>query len=139
MKPRSTALVLVAGLAAPAFGQNWTNSGGNAGRNGETAQSGPDAATVLWATGRPSIIAWQPVIDSGRIFMVRQTGFPPEPNSDLSPVIAMNLDTGAELWPKTIPFSSGQWTTWIAGVNGGRVYVSRPGGGGNVTPPPNGQ
>ena len=43
---------------------------------------GPDTASILWSGGRPSIIAWQPVIEANRVFMVRQTGFPPggEPN-----------------------------------------------------------
>src|ERR1051326_2096257 len=137
---RSRSLPLLAGLAAsPALASDWTNSGGNAGRNGLTSEIGPDAATVLWATGRPSIIAWQPVTMGGRVFMVRQTGFPPESNSDLSPVIAMDLETGAELWPRNIQFNSGDWTTWVAGARDGKVYASRSGGGGNVYPPPNGQ
>jgi hypothetical protein len=74
-----------------------------------------------------------------RIFMVRQSGFPPEPGSNLSPVIAMDLSTGAELWPRNIQFNTGDWTTWVAGARDGKVYASRSGGGGNVFPPPNGQ
>jgi hypothetical protein len=133
-------IALVAGAAASCLAQDWTNSGGNAGRNGLTSQVGPDAATVLWSTGRPSIIAWQPVTEGPRVFMVRQSGFPPEPNSNLSPVVGMDLNTGAELWPPVnITFNTGDWTTWVAGLNNGRVYASRSGGGGNVTPFPNGQ
>ncbi len=135
----SIPLLVLTASAGTALADDWTNSGANAGRNGQTSEIGPDAATVLWATGRSSIIAWQPVTMGSRIFMVRQSGFPPEPSSDLSPVIAMDLETGAELWPRNIQFNAGDWTTWVAGARDGRVYVSRSGGGGNVYPPPNGQ
>ena len=113
----------------PAHGQNWSNSGGNAGRNGQTGQLGPDAADVLWTGGRRSSIAWQPVIDGSTIYVVRQTGFPPEPNSDESPVVAMDLDTGQELWFADIPFEDGDWTTWIAGARDGLVFACRGGNG----------
>ncbi|HEV8112453.1 MAG TPA: PQQ-binding-like beta-propeller repeat protein [Planctomycetota bacterium] len=117
-------------LAGPAVAADWTNSGGNAGRNGLTTEIGPDAAVVLWNGGRSSIIAWQPVIEGSRVFLVRQTSFPPE--STGSPVVCQDLDTGAELWATDIPANSGDWTTWIAGVQGGRVYASRSGNGASV-------
>ncbi|MBL8761981.1 MAG: PQQ-binding-like beta-propeller repeat protein, partial [Phycisphaerae bacterium] len=79
-----------------------------------------------------SSIAWQPVIEGSRVFIVRQTGFPPEPNSDESPVVCMNLDTGQELWFRHIPWLTGDWTTWIAGVANGKVFVSRSGNGASV-------
>ncbi|MEA5557698.1 outer membrane protein assembly factor BamB family protein [Nodularia spumigena] len=122
----------VSGLALPALGQTWTNSGGNAGRNGQTSERGPDAPETIWTTAPTSVIAWQPVIEGRRVFVVRQTGFPPEPASDRSPIICFDLDTGAELWRFNIPFVTGQWTTWIAGVKDGRVYASRSGNGGSV-------
>lgn len=121
--------------AACAFADDWTNSGGNAARNGQTSEVGPDAQDLLWSGGRPSIIAWQPVIEGDRVFMVRQTGFPPggEPNG--SPIVAMDLNTGAELWPApvNIAYNSGDWTTWIAGVKNGRLYASRSGNGASVS------
>jgi outer membrane protein assembly factor BamB len=116
-------------LCAAAHAQNWSNSGGNAGRNGLTGERGPDAADVLWSGGRPSIIAWQPVTEGEMVYMVRQTGFPPEPNSDESPVVAMDLATGAELWIRHIPFETGDWTTWIAGAKDGLVFACRGGNG----------
>ncbi|MCC7389154.1 MAG: PQQ-binding-like beta-propeller repeat protein [Phycisphaerales bacterium] len=116
-------------LAGPAMGQGWSNSGGNAGRNGLTGELGPDAADLLWSGGRPSTIAWQPVIDGRTVYAVRQTGFPPEPNSDESPVVAQDLDTGQELWFRHIPFETGDWTTWIAGAKDGLVFVCRGGNG----------
>ena len=72
----ASALALNVALSAGALAQDWTNNGGNAGRDGRTTQPGPDAATQLWAGGRTSVIAWQPVIEGSRVFMVRQTGFP---------------------------------------------------------------
>lgn len=129
--PRHLSLALGCAVlaAAPALAQTWSNSGGNAGRNGLTSELGPDAPDPLWSGGRPSLIAWQPVIDGRTVYMVRQTGFPPEPNSDKSPVVAMDLDTGAELWLTNIPFESGDWTTWIAGAKNGLVFACRGGNG----------
>jgi len=47
-------------------------------------------------------------------------------------VIAMDLETGAELWPRNIQFNTGDWTTWVAGVSQGRLYASRSGNGASV-------
>ncbi len=133
---RLSALLCAAALAALGSvvraGDDWSNAGGNQGRNGQSSRWGPDAGTVLWNNGPSSIIAWQPVIEGRRVFMVRQTGFPPEPNSDKSRIYALNLDTGAELWHRDIPFQTGDWTTWVAGVKDGRVLASRAGNGASV-------
>jgi hypothetical protein len=130
------ALSLACGLTccSPAKGDDWTNSGGNAGRNGQSAERGPDAPTVLWSTGRPSIIAWLPVTLGDRLFIVRQNAFPPNNAPNDAPVVAMDLNTGAELWTVNLPFNTGDWTTFIAGARDGRVYCSRSGGGGAGTP-----
>jgi hypothetical protein len=125
----ATALLLLCAISA-SHAADWPNAGGNAGRNGQTPEVGPDAATVAWAGGRSSIIAWQPVIAGDRVFLVRQSSFPPEQTG--SPVIAMNLHTGAELWRRDLPANSGDWTTWIAGARDGRVYASRSGNGASV-------
>ncbi|MCC6675669.1 MAG: hypothetical protein IT436_00870 [Phycisphaerales bacterium] len=116
---------------------DWTNSGGNAGRNGLTSELGPDAADLLWTyTTRSSIISWLPVIEDGRVFVVRQTGFPPEPAAGTSsPVVAINLDTGAQEWIANIPFVTGDWTTWVAGVKNGRVFACRGGNGASSSAP----
>jgi hypothetical protein len=124
------ALLVLAFVAPATFAADWSNSGGNAERNGQTSEIGPDSANVLWSGGRPSIIAWQPVIEAHRVFMVRQTSFPPETTG--SPVVCQSLDTGAELWAKDIPANAGDWTAWVAGVSGGRVYAARSGNGASV-------
>ncbi len=122
--------------AGAAAGDGWTNNGGNAGRNGRTAELGPDAPDILWnGIARTTIIAWQPVIEGSRVFLVRQTGFPPAGEPHGSPVVALDLDTGAELWATHIPYETGDWTTWVAGVSGGRVYASRSGNGASVSAP----
>jgi hypothetical protein len=115
-----------------ACGQSWSNAGGNAGRNGNSDERGPDAASIIWGAASTSVIAWQPVIEGDRVFVVRQTGFPPEPASDRSPIVCLDLDSGSELWRVNLPFFTGDWTTWIAGVSGGRVYASRSGNGASV-------
>ncbi len=112
----------------PVCAPDWNNFGGNCGRYGLSSEVGPSAESLLWWGGRPSIIAWTPVIEGGRMFMVRQLAFPSgEP--DASPIVATELGTGAELWIRHLPFNSGDWTTWIAGARDGRVYASRSGDG----------
>jgi hypothetical protein len=129
----STITFLAALALAPSLHADWHNAGGNAGRNGLTSAVGPTAPDERWSGGASSIIAWQPVIEGNRMFVVRQTGFPPggEPNG--SPVIAYNVTTGGFLWDYDVPFNSGDWTTWIAGVKNGRVYASRSGNGASVS------
>ncbi|MFI4882241.1 MAG: PQQ-binding-like beta-propeller repeat protein, partial [Phycisphaerales bacterium JB064] len=126
-------IILACGIAAPTFAQQWNNSGGNAQRNGQTTEAGPSSPDVLWQGGRTSLIAWQPVIEGRRVFMVRQAAFPPE--SDRSPVVAMDLDTGDELWFRNIPARPGDWTTSVLGVKDGRVYATRAGNGSSVSAP----
>lgn len=133
MHIRFVCLITTAGLATPALSQDWCNAGGNAQRNGQTTEIGPTVPEILWDGGRTSIIAWQPVIEGRRVFMVRQAAFPPE--SDQSPVVAMDLDTGDELWFRDIPADPGDWTTSVLGVKDGRVYATRAGNGSSVSAP----
>jgi hypothetical protein len=118
-------------LLAPALlAQGWPNSGGNAQRNGLAAATyGPLAATPAWSTGPSSIIAWQPVVANGRVFVVRQTGFVPNGVPNEAPVFAFDLATGQQAWRRDLPFTTGQWTTWVLGHSDGKVYASRSGNG----------
>jgi hypothetical protein len=130
----SIAVALVLTVSAMTAEADWNNGGGNAGRNGLTSAIGPASASERWSGGASSIIAWQPVIEGNRLFVVRQTGFPPggEPNG--SPIHALDVVTGAPLYPPIhVPFNSGDWTTWIAGVKNGRLYASRSGNGASVS------
>jgi hypothetical protein len=111
---------------------SWNNSGGNAGRNGRTSATGPGTDDLLWSGGRSSIIAWQPVMENNRVFMVRQLKWPYQQPNDAY-VVAMNLKTGEELWSVVIPYNTDDWTPWIAGVKNGRVYASRSGNGASVS------
>lgn len=128
------ALAVALSLPAAASG-DWGNSGGNAQRNGLALEVGPQAATLLWSTAPSSLIAWLPVIDGRRVYIVRQTGFPPSGEPNGSPIQCLDLDTGAVLWTVHVPYSSGDWTTWIAGVSHGRLYASRSGNGASVDAP----
>jgi hypothetical protein len=111
-------------------GSDWSNSGGNARRNGLSDTTGPKAADLLWSGGRSSIISWLPMTEDNRLFVIRQTGWPGSQHD--SPIVAMDLSTGEELWTKEIPYNTNDWTTWIAGVKNGQVYASRSGNGASV-------
>jgi hypothetical protein len=126
------AALLLALAAGPLQAGDWTNNGGNAARNGLSTEVGPSAPSFLWGSAPSSIIAWQPMVVGSRVFLVRQTGFPPggEPNG--SPVVCLDLDSGAVLWTRHIPYVAGDWTTWLLGASNGLVYASRSGNGGTV-------
>lgn len=136
MKPHvgklAMGLIVIALCVAPAaLGDDWNNMGGNAGRYALSDELGPTKPELLWQGSRTSLIAWHPVIEGRRAFMVRQAGWPAqEPN--VSPVVAHDLDTGQELWRQDIPFNPLDWTTWVAGVYGGRVFAARSGNGASV-------
>ena len=124
--------VTAALLVSAAGAQDWPNAGGNSQRNGLTSEVGPTGPDLLWSGGASSLISWQPVISGDRVFVVRQTNFVPSNVPNDSPVICYELDTGVELWRRSIPFDTGDWTTWIAGAADGKVYVGRSGNGSSV-------
>jgi len=117
---------------APMVSDDWNNSGGDAGRNGLSRATGPGESDPIWIGGRSSLIAWQPVTEGHRVFMVRQQKWPYNQPHDAY-VVAMNLQTGEELMAVEIPYEDGDWTPWIAGVKNGRVFVSRSGNGATVS------
>jgi hypothetical protein len=123
-------LVLLS-AARPCSAADWTNNGGNSGRNGLSTETGPTGADLLWSGGRSSLIAWHPVIEGNRVFMVRELRWPNQQPGD-SPVVAMDLSTGGEEWAVDLPYNSGDWTAWIAGVKNGMVYASRSGNGASI-------
>lgn len=125
-------MLLHASFASLALASDWTNSGGNAGKNGRALEPGPTAATSAWSGSASSIIAWQPIVSGGRVFQVRQTGFPPAGEPNGSPIVCQSLATGATLWTKHIPYNAGDWTTWVGGASNGKIYASRSGNGASV-------
>lgn len=128
----ATSLLLLASTSASA---DWSNVGGNAGRNGLAASIGPGAPTVRWSVGPSSIIAWHPSIEGDRVFTIRQTGFVPSGVPDESKVYALDLVDGSVLWSKSIPFEAGDWTTVLYGVRNGRVFAGRGGNGSSSSAP----
>lgn len=125
---------LLSAAIGPARGADWTNSGGNAGRNGLSLEIGPLTAELAWSASRTSIIAWLPVTEGERVFSVRQVQWPYQQPNDAY-VVAQDLLTGEELWAVVLPYEDGDWTPWIAGVMGGKVYASRGGNGATVAAP----
>jgi outer membrane protein assembly factor BamB len=103
---------------------DWRNSGGNAERSGHSSEAGPSTASLLWRGGPHSVIGWQAFTEGGRMFVVRQEGFPPDADSV---IYALDLQTGAEIWRQSLPRRKHQFSAWIAGVNAGVVYASRSG------------
>jgi hypothetical protein len=158
-----TSTLLLSGLAQAQV-QNWSTGGANSRQNGLVSVDGPDTPNVLWQGGEFSYIAYQPFIEGRSLFTVRQNDWvfniqPGNLNPTDSPIIAMNLDTGAELWRVNLPLDqiedvppdpelddflfprswlpevNNDWTTWIFGVSNGRLYASRSGNGGRVASP----
>jgi outer membrane protein assembly factor BamB len=121
-------------VAGPTAGQDWTNLGGNASRNGMSSVRGPMSDQLAWGKTDFSIITWHPFIMDGRVFAIRQSGFPGVTAGD--ELIAWDLETGAELWRTVVPYGGDpdtEWIAYIAGVHDGRVYTAR-GGSGRQTP-----
>ncbi len=131
----TTSLALL--LSTAALAQDWSNSGGNAARNGQSQSLGPIASTDLrWSTPSTSIIAWHPVTLGERIFAIRETGFPTNGGAANDALVCWSLATGAELWRITLPFSGNttqDWIAWVAGAANDTVYASRSGNGASVS------
>jgi hypothetical protein len=126
----SIAIALIL-LVTAAHGADWTNSGGNPERNGISPEVGPTSANLAWSGARSSLIAWLPVTEGERVFTVRQAKWPDQQPNDAY-VVAMNIQTGAELWATVLPYNTGDWIPWVGGVCQGRVYASRSGNGASV-------
>ena len=124
-----TGLALCTLLSTPAAAQDWSNYGGGPGRNGQARLAGPTSAIQLWSTvGDSSLIAWHPFIEDGRVFTVRESGFPQTGGSANDALVAYDIYTGTELWRTSMAFggnTSTEWIAWIGGVRDGRVYASR--------------
>jgi outer membrane protein assembly factor BamB len=129
------ALALLPWIAAGADAGDWNNVGGNPACNGLTQELGPGAQTLLWSGGKSSIIAWQPVTEGPRVFLVRQTSFVPAGVPSDAPIVSYDIETGQELWTAHLPYTPGEWTTWVGGVKDGRVYASRAGNGASSAAP----
>ncbi len=116
----------VCAIAAAALADDWNTSAKNSLRDGLSADLGPDTPNLLWSGGRYSMIAWTPFIEGQRLFTVRQAMWPDGSGEDTL-VVALDIQTGQELWAEPVPFEPGDWVAWIGGVKDGQVYVSRAG------------
>jgi len=116
-------------LSSAASAQDWGNYGANAARNGQSSVSGPNTANLDWSdTSFYSIIAWHPFIHDGRVFIIREAGFPTMGGAANDALVAYDLDTGTVLWNHTLSFggdTNTEWIAWIGGARDGKVYASR--------------
>ncbi|MDX2146097.1 MAG: PQQ-binding-like beta-propeller repeat protein [Planctomycetota bacterium] len=130
------ALACAAWSTLPVLANDWTNTGGNARRNGLSSVLGPDAATLLWSRPEFSIIAWAPVSADGRVYVIKEFGFPTNGGAANDDVVAYDQETGLQLWRRSLPFggdTTRDWIAWIAGARDGKVYASRSGNGASVS------
>ena len=115
-------------LSPLAAASDWGSYGGNAARNGSSPEIGPSGADLLWQNaGDFSIISWHPFVSEGRVFTIRESGFPQNGGAANYALVAYDLDSGAELWRATLPFggdTATEWIAWIAGASHGRVFAS---------------
>ncbi len=122
-------LVLAAALCGPALASEWNNYGGNAARNGQSDGIGPVALDLAWQNKNDySIISWAPFLHGGRVFTIREAGFPVNGGAANDALVALDLASGAEDWRLTLPFGGNtgtEWIAWIAGARDGQVYASR--------------
>ncbi len=122
------ALACTSALFASPAG-DWNNLGGTPGRNGLVDELGPQSLSPLWSnTQDPALIAWQPVISDGRLFTIREAGFPQNGGAANDALVCYDVHSGAEQWRTTLPYggnTSTQWIAWIAGASHGRVFASR--------------
>jgi outer membrane protein assembly factor BamB len=125
---------------SPAVASDWTNLGGGPTRSGQSGVVGPVTETLLWENDDDfSVISWHPVISGGRVFAIREAGFPSVFAAN-DVLVAYDLDTGAELWRTVVPYANDpdeEWIAYVAGAssgpNGHAVYAAR-GGSGRTTP-----
>jgi len=124
-----TAAIVAVALSSTAAAQNWTNYGGNAARNGQSSVVGPTTTNLLWSdSSYYSIIAWAPFVLDGRVFVIREAGFPASGGAANDLLVAYDLATGTELWTTTLSFggdTNTEWIAWIGGARDGKVYASR--------------
>lgn len=123
-------LCLVLGLLAANAHADWSNLGGNPGRNGLTSAVGPATPKLRWSGAPLSLIAWTPIVEGNRVFNIRQTVAESpllDPNNSM--LYAFDLATGNQLWTYEFPWEPGDWTMVLYGARDGRVYAGRAGDG----------
>ena len=116
-------------LSGVCSAQDWGNYGGNTARCGQSSVSGPTTANLAWSDSSfYSIISWHPFIRDGRIFVIRESGFPSSGGAANDEIVCHDLANGTVLWNTALSFggdTNTEWIAWIGGANGGQVYASR--------------
>jgi outer membrane protein assembly factor BamB len=125
-----TILLLVAlglTLAPATAGADWnTGVGGNAARNGLTAEIGPGAPDLLWQGSRPAIVSQQGVA-AGNLFVVPRIQSFTIPTGTW--IVAHDLTSGDELWAVQLPFDNQNPShrSRVTAIRDGQVYATRAG------------
>ncbi len=116
-----------------AYADAWNTVGGNAARNGQSLENGPNAAQILWQHDtslgdQHTIIAEQPLILDDVVVTFLWPSFS-EP--DQTYIAAYDLNTGDEIWTRQLPVDPGfpGWRNRLLGVRDGQIYASRSGEG----------
>jgi outer membrane protein assembly factor BamB len=143
--PRSTSaaaarrfpLTLAAALCLIATFPVWTGTarasdwstavGRDAARTGLSPDVGPDAPSILWQGGRPSVFAQQALAAGDILVSNRTHNINDVQNGTL--IVAQNLTTGAELWTANLPWDaqSPGWRNKVSAFRDGRIYATRAG------------
>jgi outer membrane protein assembly factor BamB len=114
-------------LASAAGASDWNTAvGRDAGRTGLSPETGPDAAELLWQTGRPSLIAQQGCA-AGNLFFTNRIQSFALPNGTW--ITAQSIETGAEAWAVQLPFDvqNPSHRSKVTAVRDGHVYATRAG------------
>lgn len=125
-------LGLLAAVPAASAHADWSNLGGNPGRNGLTSAVGPATPKLRWSGASESLIALTPIVEGNRVFNIRVTVAESpllDPNNSM--LYAFDLATGNQLWSYDFPWEPGDWTMVLYGARDGRVYTGRADDGAN--------
>ena len=126
---RRVGILALVTLLAPAHqirADNWnTGTGGDAARNGLSAEIGPSEPQILWQGSVSAIVAQQAVTDGNMVVMSRITTFDLPDGTSL---VAHDLTTGEILWETILPSNfPDSWRSRVTAIRDGQVYATRSG------------
>lgn len=102
-------------------------TGGNPGRNGLSAETGPVALDTLWSGGLYAVISQQVVIEDSFAVMSRIFNL----NDVLygTYIVCHNLYTGDTVWTADLPvdFPATDWRNRVSAIRDSKVYATRSG------------
>jgi outer membrane protein assembly factor BamB len=120
--------IVVLMLMTALHADHWrVGTGGNPGRNGLSAETGPVALDTLWSGGLYAVISQQVVIEDSFAVMARIFNL----NDVLhgTSIVCHHLYTGDTLWTADLPvdFPTTDWRNRVSAIRDGKVYATRSG------------